>query len=434
MLSFHPAPLLAALLFIGDVGITQRPAPAPGFTDLDCRVDGPASVCSGQALLYTSAFAGTNYVWSFTSNTAGAAFCGPTNQQSVCVTTTQAGAFRLQLNYTLPSGPKSCAAEVSVAPALSIVDLGPQTACVGEEVMFATAILSGNGPFTYAWTVDYGTGPQPIAGANTDVLILSNLALADAGTYCVTVGGTCGPVQSCATLTVEDCGGGGGGHCSLTQGAYGSAGGFFNGLSTIDLLNQLLSTDLVVGKPGRSVRILAGAGDCVLQRLPANSGAATLPAVGDATLGGPSCQTGPVALPLKNGRFKNVFLGQVVTLSLNTRLDSTLAEVGLCESMTTQTLAAGPDGLLGTEDDVVDPGLDLIPGTADDLLTVSISSSVIDALGSLGLPITVGGLLELANRGLAAQPTGGATLSDLNSAVDAINNAFDECRLLIECQ
>src|SRR5687767_9016168 len=113
------------------------PAPAvdmaPAFApfDLDCRVDGPNPTCEGSAVTYNSAFPGSNYVWSLSApntpnNTAGASFCGPTNAQSVCVTTAQTGSFRLQLDYVLQSGPKTCAAIVIVNPVLAIHDLSMQ--------------------------------------------------------------------------------------------------------------------------------------------------------------------------------------------------------------------------------------------------------------------------------------------------------------------
>src|SRR6185295_6336677 len=66
----------------------------------------------------------------------------------------------------------------------------------------------------------------------------------------------------------------------------------------------------------------------------------------------------------------------------------------------------------------------------------SIPPSVLSALSSATFGIlngTVQGLLELANRGLAGQPTGGASLGDINAAVDAINRGFDECRVLVDC-
>jgi len=59
--------------------------------------------------------------------------------------------------------------------------------------------------------------------------------------------------------------------------------------------------------------------------------------------------------------------------------------------------------------------------------------SVFNALDSLGLYADVSGLLELANRALAGWPTYDATLSQINNAVDAINEAFDECRIVTYC-
>ena len=61
-----------------------------------------------------------------------------------------------------------------------------------------------------------------------------------------------------------------------------------------------------------------------------NSGA-HCPTFGDQTLqNSPSCQvSGPKLLPLKNGKFANVLLGQTITLGLNLRLDPTLANLDL---------------------------------------------------------------------------------------------------------
>jgi hypothetical protein len=102
--------------------------------------------------------------------------------------------------------------------------------------------------------------------------------------------------------------------------------------------------------------------------------------------------------------------------------------------MTTQAALPGPDGLLGTSDDARNPGPDGALGTSDDpLITVNIPLSVTTALSVLGLPHTVSGLLELANRGLAGETTGGASLGDVNAAVNAINVGFGGCRFLLSC-
>jgi hypothetical protein len=58
---------------------------------------------------------------------------------------------------------------------------------------------------------------------------------------------------------------------------------------------------------------------------------------------------------------------------------------------------------------------------------------VITALANLGLSNDVAGLFELANRALAAQATGGASLAQINQAVESIIRGFDKCRFLVPC-
>jgi len=79
---------------------------------------------------------------------------------------------------------------------------------------------------------------------------------------------------------------------------------------------------------------------------------------------------------------------------------------------------AGPDGLKGTTNDV------LVAGDIQ-MFRFPLRCSAADGprFGPHG-----GRVLELANRALAVLPTGGASLSDINAAVDAINRGFDECR------
>jgi len=211
--------------------------------------------------------------------------------------------------------------------------------------------------------------------------------------------------------------------CSFTQGFYGNAKGKFNGTPSLTLISNLLAQGpLIVGKTNsRSLTIPPGSAALLQMRMPAGGSPATLPNSGNQVL--------PTAvLPLNgNGRFNNVLLGQTITLSLNARLSPSLLNFGLAPTFCTQGVLPGPDGLRGTPDDVLVNG---------DILMFTIPNSVLSALtnGVLGITnVTVKGLLELANRALAAQPTGSATLSDINAAVDAINRGFDECRVLVDC-
>ena len=293
--------------------------------------------------------------------------------------------------------------------------------------------------------VIFGT---PTANDNCDpdpeIVIVSTIGVDGPGvgestfTRCWEATDSCGNVSDtcCQSITREACPKEE--FCSLTQGFYGNAGGTFNGQGTLALIQSLIcpASDLVVGKPGRSLTITCAAASCIIQRLPAGGTATTLPNFGDEVLDpSPSCQTSPTAIPLNlKGRFLNVLLGQTIALSLNVRLDTDLGSFELCNQFQTQKALPGPDGLLGTADDVLDPGLDGLLGTADDpIATFIIPVSVLTALSNLGLPNTVSGLLELANRALAGQATGGASIADINFAVDAINRGFDKCRFVISC-
>lgn len=418
-------------------GVNTSCAAEPFFADdLQLATIAPQRVCPGEDVTFVVAVqSGTGpftYAWTKDTGSGPVLIPGANSDTLTLQDVTLADAGSYCASVTGQCETEVACASLSVVEGVVITDLAPQGACVGDDITFTTTVTGGSGPFFYEWTVDHGAGPVVIPGANGNALTLLDVTLAEQGTYCVRVTGECGVASSCAPLLVESCGGNEV-FCTLTQGAYGNANGMFNGLRRLELINSLLGTDLVVGKPGRSLKILAGNGSCVIARLPANSTPAAMPAIGDATLSTSTCQTAPVALPLKSNRFKNVLLGQVITLSLNTRLDGDLSGLGICESMTTQLLSAGPDGLMGTADDVANPGPDGVLGTSDDQLTVSIPSTVFTALSALGLPHTVGGLLELANRGLAGQATGGASLSDINGGVDAINRGFDECRALLDC-
>jgi|GEM_PF-6482602 len=211
--------------------------------------------------------------------------------------------------------------------------------------------------------------------------------------------------------------------CSFTQGFYGNAKGKFNGTPSLTLVGNLLAQGtLVVGKTGsRSLSIQPGDASLLQLRMPSGGTAATLPANANLTL-----QSALLPLNSKN-KLDNVLLGQTITLSLNVRLDPNLLNFQLPASFCSQGVLPGQDGLRGTPDDTL---------VAGDILMFSIPASVLTALSDAGLGILNGkvqGLLELANRGLAGLPTGGATLTDINMAVDAINRGFDACRVLVDC-
>jgi hypothetical protein len=196
-------------------------------------------------------------------------------------------------------------------------------------------------------------------------------------------------------------------YCTFTQGFYGGRGKF-KGETVLEIIQRLITKDspLVVGKisADSSLTIPDGSEQCINTLLPAGSTPSKL-AAGNFIMT-TSCASGQ---PVKNGKWQNVLLGQTVALSLNVRFDPNLADFKLVPSFCTQ-------------------------GSSGVIMKFTISSAVLKALEKLKLPQTVSGLLELANGALAAQPTEGASLSNINSAVDAINNGFDQCRSVVSCQ
>jgi hypothetical protein len=112
-------------------------------------------------------------------------------------------------------------------------------------------------------------------------------------------------------------------YCTLSQGFYGNAGGYFNGYSTYDLLAMLLSEPLVIGHVS-GYRFIASTPGCIIQRLPGGGPAAML--TGDAL----NCEAnGFPTLP--GGRIKNSLLAQTIALGLNLRLDDNLGDLALAD-------------------------------------------------------------------------------------------------------
>lgn len=215
-------------------------------------------------------------------------------------------------------------------------------------------------------------------------------------------------------------------------------------LSQMALFENLMSMgDLVVGVPGeRSLTIPGGlkaksCAPCILSKLPTDGDASALPDFGDRTLDLANCQTSPALELQEDGTWRNLLLGQTVSLALNLRADArqqrlrpartndlapdqrldvdfALGSLALTSTFWSQRASPGPDGLLGTGDDELDP--------SGARMQYMVPASVLRALGPNA---TVPDLLRLANAALAGHPTGDATISDLTAALDAINRSFD---------
>ncbi len=344
----------------------------------------------------------------------------------------------------------SCSFKVTILAPPTAAPLGDITGCPGDIAVFGVA-ASGAGPFTYSWfiLVDGQVTPTALADGDTGVTIISD---ANAGTSTLTldtdtalgglsmgthaisvlVSGACGEVTAAGELTLVPCNP----NCSLTQGFYGSQRGKFTladgtvvtGVELVaDLLNDVDAQrgipGLLIGKwnggTGTYLWIAPDQGLCIARRLPSGGPAVPLPPGTHVFGGGENCTT-DLPLDKKSLKFRNVLLGQTITLSLNVRLDTTLSPVVLTTNFCTIEAVPLPGGGFGT-------------GDKSTCQSFQIPQSVLTALTTLSLPHTVGGLLELANRGLAGEPTGDASLTDISSAVSAINEGYDECRFLIPC-
>ena len=125
----------------------------------------------------------------------------------------------------------------------------------------------------------------------------------------------------------------------------------------------------------------------------------------------PLTKSGP-----KTGAINNNLLSQTMTLFFNTHVDPTLLSFALEVKFATQDVACGSNVP--------------IPGTYKEF---TIPASVINYLAAHG-GATVGNLFNLANDALGGVNIGGLNHSDVNKAVDAINNAFDQCRVRVPLQ
>lgn len=181
--------------------------------------------------------------------------------------------------------------------------------------------------------------------------------------------------------------------CTFSQGYYGNNNGF------VLLPNLLSQGDIIIGKPGKSFTIKMTDALCLNNNLPSGGTPKLLP-TGDAVYD-VSCSTS-TAIPLRNGRFDNILLGQTITLGLNLRNDIHLG--GLILNGNIITTSSG---------------------------SKSIPQNVIIALMNIYGNKSVMNLYDLANRALGGLNIDAASLSSINEAVSSINESFDECQTLI---
>ncbi len=215
--------------------------------------------------------------------------------------------------------------------------------------------------------------------------------------------------------------------CTYTQGYYGNIGGMScaGGVpyTTKALIAKSLSTypggTMTIGLVGKSVLVSNNPTDidAVIEVLPGGGASKVL------LNGNPHISALPPPY-LKKGVINNTLLAQTITLGLNLGIDSELSKfklqagilavaepAGGCGSKTPKERSCNPDGTVSNE-----------------YKFYTIPNTVVSKLGG---DKTVGDLFNLANQALGGGNTNGASLSDIASLVDLINNAFDQCRISI---
>jgi hypothetical protein len=345
---------------------------------------------------------------SLTVNTAGS--CPEVVTSSICAGTTT--------NYSANRAPSANETWLWSANNGAVIN-----APNGQQTVSVTA---GNQSFTLKLTISY---------ANTQ---LSSTEC----TYDVTV-------TSCA------------GNCTYTQGKYGntspacdadgSDGTAYVYPTVVDMIKAMLGVGgvpnpLVVGSNGKFVTIPSTTTAAALLN-------ASMPGASTARELFGSCTVDNVPLPAcwtagtntlatyinKQGKINNVLLSQTIALGLNMRLSGGLSAFVL-QAGTYATAARDGDcgsSIAKVRTCVYDPIL-LQWVVTNEYTFKTITQSVIDALNCKQYPLTVAGLYQLANDALGNAEVSaeigkecGASLSDINNAVAAINEGFDNCRIFV---
>ena len=326
----------------------------------------------------------------------------PAGTYTVTVTDARGCTASTSATLTQPMAPRASTSSTSAT-------------CNGSDGTATAVASSGTSPYTYSWS----PGGQTTATATG----------LGAGTYTVTVTDARGCTATSSTsVRAASCRAQ---HCTLTQGGYGNGNGIICKEPTkrrLELIADMFTTSsLVLGAPGRSLTYSYAGGSsaaaslarqftaqCIIDKMPAGGTAAAFPsALGNAS----GCAISFPSGFLRNGRFNNVLVGQTLALSLNLRLDNTLAGVPLSATMTSYAAlnCSSPDPSDQTG------------------LARSLPAAVLGNLNYGSGTATVGSLLALANKALGgvayANGGGNPSFSDISGAAAAINELFDDCRI-----
>jgi uncharacterized repeat protein (TIGR01451 family) len=237
-------------------------------------------------------------------------------------------------------------------------------------------------------------------------------------TVTYTVTDALGLTASCSfTVTVTPCEEGDG-YCTYTQGFYGNEGGLScEGLTAYELMVNAFNggalTSKLFGLESTGYNFTLYYEDItnksIFRMLP--GGGPSQPLTGEATYSNRSTWN-YVPISGKKGSINNNLLAQTIVLWFNMQNDAALGSLMITDRV-----------IVTLESEECGEG-DPIPGTE---LYTQLPQSILNYFGGEGF--TVNELFNLANEVLGGANTA-VSPSDVQMAVDAINNAFDECRIL----
>ncbi len=303
--------------------------------------------------------------------------------------------------------------------------------CGGLESNYLTAEATGE-DVTYSWSV-VGTG-WSIDGSNTGMTI-SYIAGTSNATFTVVVVDKYGCTATASRL-MAPCQGEY--HCTYTQGWYGNTGGkncgwdgtAYVSMSAKEMMllalptntDPLLDSKEIFGVTGKSFTLYGQDifKNYIFNMLPA--GGKSVAFTGEATYSTRGTwKYVPLSTAKKTeGKILNNLLGQTITLFFNMKNDATLGGLVLKDNYLVTADATNCGSKLAS------------PYTS---WYTFIPESVLNYFKSAGLSGTVQDLYVLANKALGGITKDGTialpSLFDIGSAVDAINNGFDECRILV---
>lgn len=396
--------------------ITVKPLPP-------CGITGSSNITSGTSNnQYTAPANLSSYSWSIGGN---GSIVGPATNSSVNVTAGAAGSFTLTLTTTLNGCSVSCTKVVTVDPSTiySCNISGPSEVCNGSlDVFTAPANLT-----SYTWNI---TGNATIIGSNAGSSVSVSATIP--GLYTLNLETMLNGVgcSSSKTVNIIACVNA----CTYTQGFYGNVKGkaCYNNTGTTMTSSQLMlnafgaTTSKVFGNTANNrfftlFKSNITSGD-IYKMLPGGGNAKSIDVDNTSPFDGAyyADQSTWSLVPLETkgqqkGKIRNSLLAQTITLWFNIQNSSNLGNIILHEDtlLTKATTDCGNTTPVGEASKFGLP-----------------HNVVVYLNGGNGYPATVNGLFALANDVLGGVNTT-MNASAVEQAVDVINNAFDECRVLV---